>query len=47
MLCGKAIIGDNMKALKKEKIMTALSGLSIGFVNGLLALIYRHSKICL
>ena len=36
MLCGKAIIGDNMKALKKEKIMTALSGLSIGFVNGLL-----------
>ena len=36
MLCGKAIIGDNMKALKKGNLMTALSGLSIGFVNGLL-----------
>ena len=35
-LCGKAIIGDNMKAFKKGNLMTALSGLSIGFVNGLL-----------
>ena len=35
-LWGKAIIGDNMKALKKGNLMTALSGLSIGFVNGLL-----------
>ncbi|MGN0451183.1 MAG: TSUP family transporter [Acutalibacteraceae bacterium] len=36
MLWGKAIIGDDMKALKKGNLMTALSGLSIGFVNGLL-----------
>ena len=36
MLWGKAIIGDDMKALKKGNLMTAFSGLSIGFVNGLL-----------
>lgn len=35
-LCGNAIIGDDMKASCKENLMTALSGLSVGFVNGLL-----------
>ena len=36
MLLGKAINGDDMKASRKENLMTVLSGVSIGFVNGLL-----------
>ena len=36
MVFGKAINGDDMKALKKDNLMTALLGLSVGFVNGLL-----------
>ena len=35
-LFGKAIIGDVMESSRKENLVTALSGVSIGFVNGLL-----------